>query len=142
MIWAVSAVAAGYSGAVPDDWSQLNEFLRNHSSAELADIHVSRREPATEALSYAIGPERVRSLHGLLDNAALSVHELAAALPDIEAAFMFPPDERLQVRGLLYDALVDSATLDSDDVLDTLPRRARWVADRAMGLVSVCLPII
>lgn len=75
-------------------------------------------------------------------NAALSADQLAAALPDIEAAFTFPPDERDQVRGLVYDALIDSSTVDPHDVLDTLPRRARWAADRAMGLVSVCLPTI
>ena len=126
-----------FSAVAHGGWRQLHDFLNDCASEDLTDVHVTRGLPATEALFHAIGPARARLLPGFLGNFILPASQLASALPGIRAAFTFAPDERSQVRARMDEALADCAPLDVDDVLDTLPRRATWAADRAMGLTSV-----
>ncbi|MDT3444373.1 hypothetical protein QOZ89_32930 [Pseudofrankia sp. BMG5.37] len=130
-----------FSAVAHGGWKELWDFSNECASEVLTDIHVTRRCSAPEALFYAIGPARARSLPGFLGNFILTPGQLSAALPGIVAAFSFSPRERIQIRGRVDEALADSAPHDIDDVLDTLPRRARWAADHSMGLVSICQAI-
>jgi hypothetical protein len=118
-------------------WQQLSQFLAECASEARTDAHVARGLPAVAALFDAIGPVRARLLPGFLGNFMLTSSQLAAALPDIEAAFTFAPEQRRLAHERMDQALVDSPILNSDEVLDTLPRRGRWAADRGLGLASI-----
>ncbi|ONH27774.1 hypothetical protein BL253_21320 [Pseudofrankia asymbiotica] len=131
-----------FSAVAHGGWKDFWEFSNECASELLTDVHVTRRCSAPEAFFHAIGPARARSLPGFLGNFVLKPGELPALLPGILAAFSFPPHERIQVRDRVDEALADSAPRDIDDVLDTLPRRARWAADNTMGLVSICQAIM
>ncbi|WP_131803646.1 MULTISPECIES: hypothetical protein [Pseudofrankia] len=131
-----------FSAVTHDCWQELWTFAHECTSEVLTDVQVTRRRPAPEALFYAIGPARARLLPGFLGNFILTPSQLTAALPDIQAAFAFSQLERDQVLGRVEEALLDSAPCDVDDVLDTLPRRAQWAADHAMGLASICQAIV
>ncbi|MBT2458829.1 hypothetical protein [Streptomyces sp. ISL-86] len=96
-------------------------------------VSVHRKEYAVTALFHAIGPDRAALLPGWCGNVLLTAAEVRRALPDVERALTFSPEERARVD--------DQDWLDYGDreesVVDGPLRVWRTAAAGGLGLCAV-----
>ncbi|MCC9310071.1 hypothetical protein LN042_23885 [Kitasatospora sp. RB6PN24] len=129
---------AAAPGALAEHICVVYEAWNRGHDASLPPIVVTvrKRFPAA-ALAYAVGPERFLQIPGWLGDLVLSPEQVRQALPAIERAFAWNPQERSRAAQRLDDTLRDEGSQeDIDALLDGIPPLWRAAADAGRGVLG------